>query len=56
MKFVCSICGYVYEGEAARAECPVCHAGADKFVVSPAKRHGLPNTLSVLHRVSAKTS
>ena len=23
---------------------------------SPAKRHGLPNTLSVLHRVSAKTS
>ena len=32
MKFVCSICGYVYEGEAAPAECPVCHAGADKFV------------------------
>ena len=26
MKFVCSICGYVYEGEAAPAECPVCHA------------------------------
>ena len=31
-KFVCSVCGYVYEGEATPAECPVCHAGADKFI------------------------
>ena len=31
-KFVCTVCGYVYEGEAAPAECPVCHAGADKFI------------------------
>ncbi len=31
MKFVCSVCGYVYEGDAAPAECPVCHVGADKF-------------------------
>ena len=31
-KFVCSVCGYVYEGEAAPAECPVCHAGSDKFI------------------------
>ena len=23
-KFVCSVCGYVYEGEAAPAECPIC--------------------------------
>lgn len=30
-KFVCSICGYVYEGETAPAECPICHAAADKF-------------------------
>ena len=22
-KFVCTVCGYVYEGEAAPAECPV---------------------------------
>ena len=28
MKFVCSICGYVYEGEAAPAECPVQKTGA----------------------------
>ena len=31
-KFVCTVCGYVYEGEAAPAECPVCHVGADKFI------------------------
>jgi rubrerythrin len=31
-KFVCSVCGYVYEGEAAPAECPICHVGADKFI------------------------
>ena len=23
-KFVCTVCGYVYEGDAAPAECPVC--------------------------------
>ena len=31
-KFVCSVCGYVYEGETAPAECPVCHVSSDKFV------------------------
>lgn len=30
-KYVCTVCGYVYEGDAAPAECPVCHVGADKF-------------------------
>ena len=30
-KFVCYVCGYVYEGEAAPAECPICHAPAEKF-------------------------
>ena len=30
-KFVCMVCGYVYEGEAAPEKCPVCGAGADKF-------------------------
>ncbi|WP_317853659.1 NADH peroxidase [Chakrabartyella piscis] len=30
-KFVCNVCGYVHEGDAAPAECPVCHVGADKF-------------------------
>ncbi len=30
-KFVCSICGYVYEGEAAPEKCPQCGAPAAKF-------------------------
>ena len=30
-KYVCTVCGYVHEGDAAPAECPVCHAPADKF-------------------------
>ena len=30
-KFVCTVCGYIHEGETAPAECPVCHVGADKF-------------------------
>ena len=33
MKFVCTVCGYVYEGDQAPEECPVCHVGADKFKV-----------------------
>ena len=31
-KFVCSVCGYVYEGETAPEKCPVCGVGAEKFV------------------------
>ena len=30
-KYVCTICGYVHEGDAPPAECPVCKAKADKF-------------------------
>ncbi len=30
-KFRCLVCGYVYEGDAAPAECPICHAKAEKF-------------------------
>ena len=29
---VCSVCGYVYEGEEAPAQCPVCKAPAEKFI------------------------
>ena len=31
-KWVCSVCGYVYEGEAAPEKCPVCKAPASKFL------------------------
>lgn len=31
-KFICTVCGYVHEGETAPEVCPVCGVGADKFV------------------------
>ena len=31
-KFVCSVCGYVYEGDAAPEKCPQCGVPASKFV------------------------
>ena len=30
-KYVCTVCGYVYEGDAAPEKCPQCGVGADKF-------------------------
>ena len=30
-KFVCKVCGYVYEGDTPPAECPVCHTGSQNF-------------------------
>ena len=35
-KYVCSVCGYVHEGDSAPAACPVCKAPADKFVAQSA--------------------
>ena len=30
-KWVCTVCGYEYEGETAPEECPVCGVGAESF-------------------------
>ena len=30
-KYVCTICGYVHEGDSAPAQCPQCKAPAEKF-------------------------
>ncbi len=30
-KYVCKVCGYVYEGDTPPAECPVCHTGSQNF-------------------------
>ena len=30
-KFICAVCGYIYEGDAAPEKCPICKAPADKF-------------------------
>ncbi len=32
-KYVCPVCGYVYEGDEAPAECPICHAPGSSFKV-----------------------
>ena len=30
-KFVCSVCGYVHEGDSAPEKCPVCGVPAEKI-------------------------
>ena len=30
-KYVCTVCGYIHEGESAPEKCPVCHVPAEKF-------------------------
>lgn len=30
-KFICTVCGYVHEGDEAPEMCPICKAGKDKF-------------------------
>ena len=39
-KFVCSVCGYIYEGESLPADfvCPICKAPADKFIEQTGER------------------
>ncbi|MGL5868059.1 rubredoxin-like domain-containing protein, partial [Clostridium chrysemydis] len=31
-RFICTVCGYVYEGESAPLKCPICNVGPDKFI------------------------
>ena len=37
-KYVCSVCGYVHEGEVAPEVCPICKAPAEKFIVQAGER------------------
>ncbi|MEE1149158.1 MAG: NADH peroxidase, partial [Alistipes sp.] len=30
-KFICSVCGYIHEGNEAPDQCPLCKVGKDKF-------------------------
>lgn len=34
-RFVCTVCGYVHEGEKPPKECPVCHQPAERFQEEP---------------------
>ena len=37
-KFVCTVCGYVHEGDSAPEMCPICKAPADKFKEQSAEK------------------
>ena len=37
-KFVCSICGYVHEGDSAPEKCPICNAPNSKFIEQSTER------------------
>ena len=37
-KFVCTVCGYVHEGDSAPEQCPVCKVGSEKFVEQSGER------------------
>ena len=37
-KFVCSVCGYVHEGDSAPEKCPVCKVPAEKFIEQSAEK------------------
>ena len=43
-KWVCSVCGYVHEGDAAPSSCPQCKVPADKF-----KEQGAGNAFAAEH-------
>ena len=38
MKYVCSVCGYVHEGDAAPEKCPICGVPAEKFNVQAGEK------------------
>ena len=48
MKFVCPVCGYVYEGDAAPEKCPQCGVPGSKFTViddNGSKLEGVPEEI-----------
>lgn len=47
-KFVCKVCGYVYEGDAAPETCPLCGAPAEMF---EKQEEGATNAWADEHRV-----
>lgn len=47
-KFICAVCGYIYEGENPPEKCPICKAPASKF--SELKDDG-DVTYATVHRI-----
>ena len=40
-KFICTVCGYIHEGETAPEKCPLCKAPASKFKEMEEDNNGL---------------
>ena len=59
MKWVCSVCGYVYEGPEPPEKCPVCKVPAEKFIDAAIEHNAdviccsalLTTTMSVMKEV-----
>jgi len=32
MKFICTVCGYIHEGDEPPEQCPICKAPKEKFI------------------------
>lgn len=43
MKFICEVCGYIYEGEQPPAVCPICKAPASKFTAMEEEKDDASN-------------
>ena len=55
-KFKCNVCGYIHEGDAAPANCPVCGVPASEFTELKPEKKGLlsdKNVVAVLLAVAA---
>ncbi len=54
-KFICAVCGYIYEGDEAPEKCPICKAPASKFSelkddADQADREGYPEIAEAFKR------
>ena len=62
-KFICSVCGYIHEGNEAPDQCPLCKVGKDKFnemqeegkalefaVAASALKHTIPGDFNLVSK------
>ncbi len=51
-KYVCSVCGYVHEGDSAPEKCPQCGVPASKFVLQESRSWAAEHVVGVAQGVS----
>lgn len=52
MKWLCTVCEYVYEGDTPPEACPICKVPADKFVQIKEEEEVHPDDMTTLDEVS----